>query len=136
MTRIEKIDQFLVSNPTKFGLDSDGYFFEVKEEFYIECVEDYKPSGKILGVEFLEPVWTKIKTLPGDILIVNKNSSYIIPKGEDSYIECKPSQITKVELPNQKVYPKDKLSKIGKDVLKVKSMPFKERLKITLSRPL
>ena len=77
-----------------------------------------------------------MKALPGDILIVNKDSSYIIPKGEETYIECKPSPIIKDKGLNQIAYSKDKLIKIGKDVVKAKSMPFKDRLKITLSRPI
>jgi len=136
MRRIEKIDQFIKSNPTKYGLDADGCFFEVKEEFYIECIEDYKKDGEFLGVNTLKPVWTKMKALPGDILVVNKNSSYIIPKGEETYIECKPFQIIKDKGLNNLVYSKDKLIKIGKDVIKSKSMPLKDRLKITLSRPI
>ena len=136
MGRIEKIDQFIKTNPTKYGLDADGCFFEVKEEFQIECVEEYKPRGSFLGVEVLEPVWTKMKALPGDILIVNKNSSYIIPKGEEAYIECKPSQLSQGQGLTQDAYSKDKLIKVGKDVTKTKSMPFKDRIKITLSRPI
>jgi hypothetical protein len=136
MRRIEKIDQFIKDNPTKYGLDADGYFFEVKEDFYIECIESYAKEGKMSGIDVLKPIWTKMKAVPGDILVVNRNSSYIIPKGMDDYMECKPLQILKDKDLQDPVYTKDKLIKIGKGVFKSKPMSFKDRLKITLSRPI
>lgn len=135
MRRIEKIDSFTMANPSKYGLEADGDFFEVTEEMYIECIESYQKADENIGIEVLKPVWVKMKALPGDVLIVNKDSSYIFPKGEGGYMECKPAQIIKEKDPKQEFYPSDKLLKLGKGIMKFKSLPFQDRTKITLSRP-
>ena len=136
MRRIEKIDSFTKINPTKYGLEAEGDFFEIIEEMYIECIESYAKDDKDLGMKGLKPVWVKMKALPGDVLVVNKNSSYIFPKGEEGCMECKPSQILEDKDPEQKFYPSDKLVKLGKGIMKFKSLPFQDRTKITLSRPI
>ena len=129
MRRIEPIDLYKKDFFTLYGIDL-GEYYEVTEGFFIEIVDEYKIQSENHGISYLQPQWTRIRTVPGDLIVVNQTDAYLLPKDEEFFIPCKPeSNDLKFDR-----FPPDFLEKIGKEITRGHAMGMEDRKKFTLSR--
>ena len=112
-----------------YGLFPVGYRYEVKEPFEIEILAGYnkKDHGK------MEPSWEKIKTIPGDLIGVGTNKTYLYPNETEGFVECRPVQSESSPVWNRLGSEKN-LEKIGKTPSGSKPLSMDERKKLSLSR--
>jgi len=133
MSTILKIQDFQKQNPTMYGLDADGSCYDVTAPFDLRIITGYEDLelGFKSGIKYKTPKWEKVEVGIGDSILCSKNGAFMIPKDEQGFIECKPMKKSGSQEPNFDVFPMDKLKKIGKNIFKVKSIPFEDRQKMT-----
>ncbi len=136
MTRILKIDNFVKDFPTKYGLDADGSYYEIKEPFEIMIIVNYEDISNQGEIKYKTPKWQKIQVREGDFISCSKNGAFFIPKEKDGFVECTPCKESKQQDISFDTFPKNSLKKIGKDLFKLHPMSFDEREKITISKEL
>jgi hypothetical protein len=133
MNRILKIEDFQKANLTKYGLDADGSSYEVELPFDLMIITGYEDldAGFKSGIKYKKEIWEKIQANPGDVIMCTKSGSFLIPKGVEGFVECSPMKESGSQEPSFDVFPMDKIKKIGKNLYRVKSIPFEERKKMT-----
>jgi hypothetical protein len=133
MSRILKIDQFVSSFPSIYGLEC-GFCYEVIDEFEIEILSEYKSNGTIQGLPYLEPVWSTIKSQKEDIISTTKRSCFIMIEGYKGVVECRPKGISKEGEPSFDKFPLNCLKKVGMDVIKISPLSKEDKKEICLTR--
>jgi hypothetical protein len=133
MNRILKIDGFQKANPTKYGLDADGSSYEVELPFDLMIITGYEDidAGFKSGIKYKKEIWEKIQVNPGDVIMCTKSGSFLIPNGVEGFVECSPMKESGPQEPSFDMFPMDKITKIGKNLYRVKPIPFEERKKMT-----
>lgn len=133
MGNILKIDDFTKDSKSKYGLESGGTCYLVKEPFYLEAIIFYEKdeSG---GVHKLNPSWVRIKTQKDDLISVTNDGCYIELKDYDGYLECRPESISSKESPKFDRFSLKNLQKTGKNLLKCNPMIFDERKNVSITR--
>lgn len=134
MERILKIDQFVKSFPSKYGLASDGSYYDVLEDFYCEALISYEKKGKIGEVDYLEPVWQKFKAIKEDTIISSLSGAYLQPKDYEELIEIRPTSFSNEGDPSFDRFNKKILYRIGKDITQKKIMDSESKGKLILIR--
>ena len=134
MPRILKIDQFVNSFPSLYGLASDGSYYDVIEDFYAEALIDYVKKGETVKIDYLEPIWNKFNILKGDIIVSTKSGVYVQPQGYDTLLEIRPISFYPEGSPSFARFQENMLSKIGKDMTQKKIMDRQTRNKLLLTR--
>ena len=134
MDKILRIQDFQKENPTKYGLDADGSCYEVEYPFDLMVIIGYEDleAGFNSGMRYKTPKWEKIEASTGDTILCSKNGAFLIPKDIEGFIECSPMKESGSQEPSFDVFPKDKIKKIGKNLFRVKPIPFEDRKKMTL----
>jgi hypothetical protein len=133
MTRILKIDNFVNASPSFYGLEGDGACYSVTTTFSLHILISYDVKGKIGDIDYLEPSWSQYQCQEGDFITCNKSGCYIEPKISEYFVECRPTDKTKLGEPSFNKFPLESLKKIGKNLINSTSMGFEERKKITLT---
>jgi hypothetical protein len=133
MGRVKPLDLYKKDFPSLFGLEF-GEYYETLEDFFLEVIDSYRVSSEKTGIKYLKPEWSRIRSIQGDLITVNHSGAYLIPKGEEFFIPCKPEFISKKEEPSFDKFPINFLKKIGKDVVEGHSMGFEDRKKIIFTR--
>jgi hypothetical protein len=132
MNRIKPIDLHQKDFPSSYGIDQ-GVFYQVEEEFFLDVIEDYK-SLNSKGITYTEPQWSRIRVVSGDLIIVNGTDAYLLPKGEEYFLPCRPEHTGKNDRASFKRFPSDSLEKIGSGVTRGHSMGMMDRKKFILTR--
>ncbi len=134
MNRILKIDNFVKDFPSIYGLDADGTCYQVNDSFFLEVLTGYDSKGKISGVNYFEPTWSKFRCDKGDLITVSKSGCFIQPKDSEGFMECRPESLTPEGEPKLEAIPKKFITKIAKDVMDIHSLSFEDRNKIASAR--
>jgi hypothetical protein len=131
----KKIKEYAKASDSKYGLESDGSFYEVINEFYLEVLEGYeKTEEKYSGFNLLKPIWKELKAMKKDLLLISNKSAFIKPDGSSYYIECKPKESKNKETPNLSRFSENNIKKIGKKLERTLLMNKEEIKKIILIR--
>lgn len=133
MPRITKLDDFSKDSKSRYGLESGGSCYIVKDPFYLEIIELYKIE-KIETPQTLKTQWSKIKTMEGDLISVTDSGCFIELVGYNGFVECRPEKIGKEGEPSFDSLPQGYLEKIGRDMIDSNPMTFDERGKVIMSR--
>lgn len=133
MKRQLPIDLYTKNFPTLYGLDT-GEYYGVLEDFFLEVAEGYKIFSEKHKVKYLKQEWSRIRVIPGDLIVVNDTDAFLFPKNEEFFIQCQPESGGKDHPVFFNKFPTDLLEKIGKDVVRAHSMGMEDRKKFTLTR--
>ena len=133
MGNILKIDNFSNEFKSKYGLESNGNCYIVKDPFYVEVITFYKKEYSD-EIPKLIPSWTRIKAEKDDLISITNSGCYIEIKGYTGYLECRPEIISKKGSPSFDKFPEQKLEMIGKNLLKCNPMTFEERKNVSIAR--
>lgn len=134
MTRILKIDQYTNDFPSIYGLDADGSCYEIIGGLLLDALLSYKEIESIEHGKYFEPIWTRILTIKGDLILSSKNGAFIKFMDHVGFVPCKPGQETKPGEPPMLGFPPDFIKKIGKDLMNDKPMSFEERNEVIKER--
>lgn len=131
MSRILKLDDYEKSSPSIYGLEADGTCYELNSDIKMQVITGYSEPDKTADLKFREPNWESMVAKPGDILVVSNSCCYIIPKGNEGYMECRPEPRGGSQEPSFDRFDTADLTTIGKGLYRCHSLPFDVRKKIT-----
>lgn len=133
MNKISKIDNFTRDFKSKYGLESEGSSYIVKNDFYVDVISSYEIE-EIGNPPLVKPVWSRIKLINGDLISVTSQGVFVELKDFEGFIECRPETTSKEGEPSFDKFERAKLNKIGYDMIESKPMTFEERKKLIINR--